>query len=95
MLHAKFQDLRTAGSGEEDKVFTIYGRGGHFGHVTWTIYTNFRSPFPMRLHIKLALIGQVVSEEKTFENGGQRQRRRRRTPDHEYPISSPLSLRLR
>ena len=42
MLHAKFQDHRTSGSGEEDflKVFTIYGRGGHLGHVTWTIYTN-------------------------------------------------------
>ena len=34
------------------KVFTIYGRGGHLGHVTWTIYINFRSPFPRRLHIK-------------------------------------------
>ena len=34
------------------KVFTIYWRGGHLGHVTWTIYTNFRSPFPRRLHIK-------------------------------------------
>ena len=53
MLHAKFQDHRTYGSGEEDfKVFTIYGHGGHPGHVTWTIYINFRSPFPRRLHIK-------------------------------------------
>ena len=54
MLHAKFQDHRTFGSGEEDffKVFTIYGHGGHLGHVTWTIYTNFCSPFPRRLHIK-------------------------------------------
>ena len=53
MLHAKFQDHRTSGSGEEFlKVFTIYGHGGHLGHVTWTIYTNFRSPFPRRLHIK-------------------------------------------
>ena len=34
------------------KVFTIYGHGGHLGHVTWTIYTNFGSPFPRRLHIK-------------------------------------------
>ena len=43
MLHAKFQDRRTSGSGEEDflKVFLIYG---HLGHVTWTIYINFRSP---------------------------------------------------
>ena len=43
MLHAKFQDHRTSGSGEEDflMVFTIYGHGGHLGHVTWTSYTNF------------------------------------------------------
>ena len=36
MLHAKFQDHRTSGSGEEDlfKVFTIYGHVGHLGHVT-------------------------------------------------------------
>ena len=53
MLHAKFQDHRTSGSGEFfEKVFTIYGRGGHLGHVTWTIYTNFGSHFPRRLHIK-------------------------------------------
>ena len=70
MLHAKFLDHRTSGSGVEDffKVFTIYGHGGHLGHVTWTIYINFRSPFTRRLHIKVALIGQAVSEEKTFEN---------------------------
>ena len=54
MLHAKFQDHRTSVSGEEEflKVFTIYGHGGHLGHVTWTIYINFRSPFPRRPHIK-------------------------------------------
>ena len=34
------------------KIFTIYGHGGHLGHVTSTIYINFCSPFPMRLHIK-------------------------------------------
>ena len=47
MLHAKFQDHRTYGSGEEIylKVFTIYGHGGYLGHVTWTIYINFRPPF--------------------------------------------------
>ena len=54
MLHAKFQNHRTSGSREEDflKFFTIYGRGGHLGHVTWTIYMNLGSPFPRRLHIK-------------------------------------------
>ena len=36
------------------------------------------------------MIGQAVSEEKTFENGGrQRQQRPRRTPEHGYTISSP------
>ena len=54
MLHTKFRGNWPAGSGEKDffKVFTIYGHGSHLGHVTWTIYTNFRSPFPRRLHIK-------------------------------------------
>ena len=45
MLRAKFQDHRTSGSGEEDflrflVLFTIYGHGGHLGHVTWTIYDD-------------------------------------------------------
>ena len=55
MLHAKFQDHMTSGSGEEDfKVFfTIYGHGWHLGHVTWTIYVNFHSLFPRMLHIKI------------------------------------------
>ena len=54
MLHTKFHENRPAGSGEEDffKVFTIYGHGGHLGHVTWTIYTYFCSPLSRRLHIK-------------------------------------------
>ena len=36
MLHAKFQDHRTSGSGEEEflKVCTIYGHWGHLSHVT-------------------------------------------------------------
>ena len=54
MIHAKFQDHRTSASGVEDffKVFTIYWHGGHLGHVNWTIYINFCSPFPRRLNIK-------------------------------------------
>ena len=54
MLHTKFCENRSAGSGEEDfwKVFTINGRCGHLGHVTHMPRTNFRSPYPRRLHIK-------------------------------------------
>ena len=33
-------------------VFTIYGHGGQFGHVTLTIYINFRSSFLRMLHMK-------------------------------------------
>ena len=43
-------------------VFTIYGHGGHLGHMTWTIYIDFRFPFLC----SLALIGQAVSK-KIFE----------------------------
>ena len=34
------------------KVFAIYSHGGHLGHVTLTIYTNFHSLFLKMLHIK-------------------------------------------
>ena len=55
MLHAKIRGNRPAGSGEEDclRVFTIYGHGGHLGHVTQMPRTNFRSPYPRRHHINI------------------------------------------
>ena len=50
MLYAKFQGHRTSGCGEDFwRAFTIYGHGGHFSHVTWTIYINFHSPFSMKI----------------------------------------------
>ena len=53
MLHTNFQRHQPFGSGEDFlKVFTIYGHDGHLGHVTRTIWTNFRSPIPRRLHMK-------------------------------------------
>ena len=53
MLHTKFRGNRPAGSGEDFlRVFSIYGRGGHLGHVTQMPRIKFRSPFPWRLHIK-------------------------------------------
>ena len=33
-------------------VFTIYGHGGHLGHVTRTIWTNFNSRILRSLHMK-------------------------------------------
>ena len=54
MLHTKFCRNRPPGSGEEDflRVFTIYRRGGHLGHVIQMPGTKFCSPYPRRLHIK-------------------------------------------
>ena len=66
MLHAKFRGKRSPGSREEDflRVFTIYGHGGHLDHVIWTIYTNFGSPFPRRLHIKFSFDWQSGFREE-------------------------------
>ena len=54
MLHTKPQGHWPFGSGEEDfwRVFTIYGRSGHLSNVTQTLWTNFCSPIPLRLHMK-------------------------------------------
>ena len=53
MLPTKFQGLQAIGSGEEDfsKVFTIYGHGGHVGHVTQLIYINIHSHAPSSFHM--------------------------------------------
>ena len=43
MLHTKFRRNWPAGSGEKDfwRVFTIYGHGGHLGHVTSIMSSDF------------------------------------------------------
>ena len=42
MLHTKFRENQPAGSGADFlKVFTIYGRGGHLGHVTSIMSSDF------------------------------------------------------
>ena len=54
MLHTKFRENRPAGSGEEDfrRVFTVYGHGGHLGHVTRIMLTNFHFLVPESFHTK-------------------------------------------
>ena len=54
MLHTKFRGNRPAGSGEEDflRVFTIYGCGGHLGHVTSIMSTDFYFLVPESFHTK-------------------------------------------
>ena len=60
MLHTKFRENRPASSGEDFlRVFTIYGCGGHLGHVTHMPRTNFCFPYPK--------IGKAVLKKKMFE----------------------------
>ena len=49
MLHTKFRRFKRR---RFFIVFTIYGHGGHLGHVTWAIYINFRFPFLRMFHMK-------------------------------------------
>ena len=54
MLHTKFRGNRPAGSRGEDflRFFTIYGRGGHFGHVTSIMSLDFHFLVPASFHAK-------------------------------------------
>ena len=54
MLHTKSQGHWPFGSREDDiyRVLTIYGHGGHLGHVTSTIGKNFGQPVIRNLHMK-------------------------------------------
>ena len=54
MLHTKFHGNRPAGSGVEDflRVFTIYRRGGHLGHVTSIMSSDFHFLVPESFHTK-------------------------------------------
>ena len=54
MLHTKFRENQPAGSGEEDflRVFTIYGHGGHLGHVTSIMLINFHFLVSESFHTK-------------------------------------------
>ena len=49
------------------KVFTIYGHGGHLGHVTRIMLANFNFLVPESFHINLVQNGPVVSEKIWFE----------------------------
>ena len=53
MLHTKFRGNRPARSGEDFlRVFTIYWRGGHLGHVTSIMLINFHFLVPESFHTK-------------------------------------------
>ena len=53
MLHTKFRENRPAGSGGRFlKGYTIYGRGGHLGHVTSIMSLDLHFLVPESFHTK-------------------------------------------
>ena len=69
MLHTNFRGNRSADSGEEDfiRVFTIYGPGGHLGHVTSIVSSDFHFLVPESFHKNVVKISKVNSEKIRFE----------------------------
>ena len=58
MLLAKFRGNQPAGSTEEDfrRIFTIYGRLSHLGHVTSIMLSDFHFLLPESFHTKFGSI---------------------------------------
>ena len=56
MLHTKFRGNKPAGSTEEDfqRIFIIYGRVGHLGHVTSIMSSDFHFLVPESFQTKFA-----------------------------------------
>ena len=54
MLHTKFRGNQPAGTTEEDfrRIFTIYGRVSHLGHVTSIMSSDFHFHIPESFHTK-------------------------------------------
>ena len=54
MLHTMIRGNPPTGSGEEDfwRGFTIYGRGGHLGHVTSNMSSDFNFLVSESFHTK-------------------------------------------
>ena len=68
MLNTMFQGHWSIGSGEEDFFmdFTIYGHGGHVGHVTQLICINFHSHSPSSFHMNFGSKSPSCFEENKF-----------------------------
>ena len=92
MLHAKFQGHRPFGCGEEDFLRFLPYMGMAAILVMWP--GQFEQTFVPPSHggsiWNLASIGPVTSEEKCFKKLTDDVRR---TADHPYTISSPVSLK--
>ena len=56
----------TALKGTNLYIFTMYGHGGHLGHVTSIILMDFYFHVPKGLHTNFGKNGPVVSEKSIF-----------------------------
>ena len=84
MVHTKFRGSRPTGSAEDFwRVFTIYRRGGHLGHVPRMPRTNILSLYPWRLHTKFGFDWPSGFGEDVWNCGW---RMDGRTPDYGYTI---------
>ena len=54
MLSFNIIGLLVLGKNMFEDLYVMYRRGGHFGHVFWTIYTN-PFPFPMEVSHEILL----------------------------------------
>ena len=50
-------------------VFTIYGHGGHLGHVTSIISLNFHFHVPENLHTKFGVASELSKFLFSYING--------------------------
>ena len=68
MLHTKLRGNRPPVPEKKifEGVFTIYERGGHRGHATSIISTNFHFHVPKSLHKNLVKNRPLVSEKSMF-----------------------------
>ena len=97
MLYTKFRGNRPSGSGDEyfGRVFTIYGRGGHLGHVTSIMSSDFHFLVPESCHKNLVQIGTVVSEKIRFEFLYVPDRRPRERNDLDLQFSHTFTYSIR
>ena len=78
------------------KVFTIYGPGGHFGHVPETFFIKLSPLFPLEdSTFKLDFIGLAVLKKKRVENKGSyiyTPQKNLRTSTNVFPLFNTESL---
>ena len=61
MLHTKFRGNWLAGSGDFSRVFTLCGHGGHLGHGTSIMSSDFHFLVPDSFHKQVARRAKMLT----------------------------------